>query len=61
MIEANEPSPVREALQNAVTDIQSIHEKIGERGLLNQTAAIQTLCRNAIDQIAIALSKDTQP
>ncbi len=38
-------------LENAVTDIKTIHENIGERGLLNMTSLIQTLCRNAIEQI----------
>ncbi len=50
-----------EALKAAVTDIKSIHEKAGEHGLLNQTAAIQTLCRNALDQIDAALSSVRAP
>jgi len=52
---------VREALKAATLDIKTIHEKIGERGLLNQTASIQELCRRALDQIDAALASEGKP
>ncbi len=39
-------------MEDAKAAFENIHSVIGERGLLNQTAKIQQLCRDGLDALA---------